>query len=187
MTMDINYVKDNEDHKRKETHLRYRRDSRLRWIYEQYHSGKTVILDDFKYLYRKDPEGCRRLLRSIIDKNYEVHKEEQRQKTEWVTMECISQLEQAVKEAEGRLELKSEMEAMESKLTLESVKESLANVKEMVKVMEQEELIDMMDHLYEVSDLREQYEDELRGWMMILEVTDRYYTPVYQSKLEFYA
>ena len=42
-------------------------DERVSKIYERYHTGKTIILDDLRYLWLKDPEGCKKITRSIIE------------------------------------------------------------------------------------------------------------------------
>lgn len=165
--------------------LRMWGESRARWIYEQYHSGKVVIMDDFEYLGRKDPEGCEKLMRSLLNKNRTVHKDEFRRQKEQEAIDYINHLEQEVTEAEKRMEEAAQDDAKESKQTFENVKESLTHAKEMVQRMEQKELSDMMDHLYKISDLKDQYKDELRGWMMLLEETDRFYVPENLSSSEF--
>lgn len=42
-------------------------DRRAKMIYERYQSGRPIIMDDLKYLYKKDPEGCDTLVKHIID------------------------------------------------------------------------------------------------------------------------
>lgn len=41
-------------------------DERVKMIYERYHAGKTIIMDDLKYLLMKNPEAFEKLARSII-------------------------------------------------------------------------------------------------------------------------
>jgi len=168
-----------------EKNLRTWGESRTRWIYEQYHSGKVVIMDDFEYLGRKDPEGCEKLMKSLLNKKHPVHKDENRMKKEKEAIDYINQLEREVTEAESRLKIDSSAEVQQSKQRLENVKESLVHAKEMVQLMEQKDLADMMNHLYQIADLKEQYKDELRGWMMLLEETDRFYVPENLTSSEF--
>lgn len=187
MTMSRNYMKKNySTYEANSEQLNHKADPRVKWIYEQYHSGKAVTIDDFRYLRRKDPESCKRLIHSITEEKQQEPKDKERLQKEQVAMECIERLEEAVNQAEIRLDKKRVEHRNDSRQTLESVKESLSNVKEMMLVMNQDELEDMMDHLYEVSELREQYEDEWRGWEMLLKETDRYYTPSIQAKAEYY-
>lgn len=160
-------------------------EAKVSWIYEQYHDGKTLTIDDFKYLCRKDPEGCKRMIHSIIENKRHHMKNDRRIQTEQVAMEYISKLQKEVSLAQARLKQSGNEVKPEGKQTLESVKESLANVKQMILVMDQQDLADMMNHLYEVSELRWQYEDELLGWEMLLEETDRYYMPYQESRAEY--
>lgn len=51
-------------------------DDRVSEIYERYHAGKAIILDDLRYLWLKDPEGCKKLTKSIIESKSEQSKSE---------------------------------------------------------------------------------------------------------------
>ena len=42
-------------------------DRKASMIYERYRTGKTIILDDLRYLLWKDPEGCVKLMKSIVE------------------------------------------------------------------------------------------------------------------------
>lgn len=187
MTISRNYIKkNNSTYEINQEQWSQKADPRVKWIYEQYHSKKAVTLDDFQYLKRKDPESCQRLIRSMIEEKQIEPKNRDRIQREQVAMECIEKLENAVSLTEQKLEQESDRNPVETRQTLESVKESLSNVKDMMLVMDQNELEDMMDHLYEVSSLREQYEDELMGWEMLLEETDRYYSPFNKVLAEYF-
>jgi hypothetical protein len=42
-------------------------DLRVKMIFDRYRSGRSIILDDLQYLWLKDPEGCKKLARNIIE------------------------------------------------------------------------------------------------------------------------
>ncbi|MFA9376083.1 MAG: hypothetical protein ACERKZ_04940 [Lachnotalea sp.] len=44
-------------------------DAREKMIYERYHSGKTIIMDDLKYILLKNPEAFEKLAKSIAFSN----------------------------------------------------------------------------------------------------------------------
>lgn len=50
-------------------HINYNPDNRVKMIYNRYRMGKTIIMDDLKYLWSKDPEGCDKLAKSIVESN----------------------------------------------------------------------------------------------------------------------
>jgi hypothetical protein len=41
-------------------------DDRIKMIYERFHNGRTLIMDDLKYLLEKNPEAFEKLVGSII-------------------------------------------------------------------------------------------------------------------------
>ena len=161
-----------------------RTDPRVHWIYEQFLRGKALTLDDLKYMSKKDIEGCRMIINALIE-NQEIQKNKQRKQVESAAFIHINQIEQAVLLSQERLSHKSSRSKMEPKQTIENVKESLTNVKQMVLVMSWNELQDMMNHLNHVSELQKKYVDELQGWQMFLEETDRYYIPCVKPSADY--
>lgn len=164
--------------------LSQRTDPKVRRIYEQFHRGNVITMDDLRYMSNIDPEGCKIIIQAMMERR-EEQKDEHRKQVESAAIQHINQLERDVLQLQKHLNECCNRRVMNSKETLECVKESLANVKQIVLVMDQDELKDMMNHLNEVSELRKQYEDELLGWEMFLEETDRYYIPYDHSKLEY--
>lgn len=160
-------------------------DYRLHWIYEQYHSGKALTIDDFKYLGKKDPEGCSKLIHSILNTEQEIPKDEERLTKEKVAIECIQKIEDELRIAKQQLDLHNINYESSAGGTYVNVQESLQNVKQMVKIMNEADLAEMMDHLYEITELREQYQDEVLGWERLLEETNRYYAPFVEAKTTF--
>lgn len=46
--------------------LNFHTDERVKMIYERYHSGRTIIMDDLQYLLWKNPEAFEKIARSIL-------------------------------------------------------------------------------------------------------------------------
>ena len=44
-------------------------DKRINMIYDRYQSGKSIIIDDLRYLWLKDPKGFEQLTRNIVEGN----------------------------------------------------------------------------------------------------------------------
>jgi hypothetical protein len=62
--------KENEKSHKRNPYIRenpnFQSDERVNIIYERYHAGKTIIMDDLKYLLLKNPEAFEKIVRSII-------------------------------------------------------------------------------------------------------------------------
>lgn len=188
MTISRNHIRRKRkayDHESNQERPKKTEDYRLHWIYEQYHSGKALTIDDFKYLGKKDPEGCGKLIRSMLNTEQEKTKDEERLKKEKVAIECIQKIEDELRIAKHQLDLHNINYEDGNKGTYVNVQESLENVKQMVKIMNEADLADMMNHLYEITELREQYEDVVLGWERLLEETDRYYSPFVEAKTTY--
>lgn len=164
-------------------------DARMKWIYEHYHNGQLITIDDFKYLYLRDPEGCKRLVDSWIDKNWSDKKDDQRKEEQIHT-------KQADRSREDQLEpvLIQQLEMMNritedllpmAKVEKPSAKDALANIKETVVEMNRTELLEMIQHFYETAKLRRQQHRKFRTWEKYLYATDYNNSPYRKPESEY--
>lgn len=137
-----------------------RLEGKVNQIYERCHKGKTVTIDDFRFLVRQDPEGCEKLIHGVLsDKDV---KKTNPFESENDILEYIQQLEFELELARARLHTIDKKTEEEKKIY--HVQKSLENMKEMFCKMDDSEKMDMMEHLYEVTTLMEQYEQEILEW-----------------------
>lgn len=161
-------------------------DYRTACIYEQYRRGYAMTLDDLKYLSKKDPEGCKRILNKFTGNGREEEIQESTKQKEQSVMDHLKKMEYAVYQTQEKMnQLELTNVSTSAVKTLMEVKESLNHLKNLISLMNQEELGDMMNHLYQTSELRTQYDDELLGWEKYLEETDKYYVPFTGSERDY--
>lgn len=63
-------AKEEKPHIERKSHIRenitYESDERVKMIYERYHTGRAIIMDDLEYLLLKNPEAFEKIARSIL-------------------------------------------------------------------------------------------------------------------------
>jgi hypothetical protein len=138
-------------------------DEKVRLIYERYHAGKTIILDDLKYLWLKDPEGCKRLTKSIIEAKSKQSQETEI-KDEGRKLESTSltiKKPDAMDDQINSFDIKSSEETLLS--TFVNIQDMMSSMKLMLDQMSTNELMEMWNHINEALIL-EKIGDKMKCW-----------------------
>lgn len=124
--------------------------NRVKAIYDRYHTGKSIIMDDLQYLWSKDPEGCVKLARSIIDSKIDKGLEiESGNMISYVdSIKYTESTDEQVNCIDHKTSIDTPMD------TLKNVHEIMASVKLMVEKMSENELLDMLKNLNEELELK---------------------------------
>lgn len=162
MTINRSHLREYQKHFESNRELvEHKTKGKISWIYEQYHNGKAITIDDFRLLNKEDPEGCQKLMSKLLGVQEHTVQEKNQKKSEEEVWDYIHRLEHELKVAKANLHKNGLREYNPSEKKIESVQESILNVKSIIRNMNENEKKDMLDHLYEVSALAKQYEDEV--------------------------
>lgn len=142
-------------------------DSKLQNIYNRYHMGRTIILDDLKYVSAKDPDGCDSLLKSIVfsqtDEEYEKeqseciekeHKEciqEQEEIKEKVIIQDFSEKGNLNKSEDGYVDCMDHEHNPEE--SIDNISNIISSIKSIFGELDEYEKIDMLKNLFHELDL----------------------------------
>lgn len=125
-------------------------DKRVQMIYERYHAGKSIIMDDLQYLWKKDPEGCERLLRSIVEPKADKKIENE--------LDQMGNIKLAEKEAESTSEQSNHLDdGSDTNLPIDKLKkviESMNSIKLVIEKMSDSERMDLMKGFNEALELK---------------------------------
>jgi len=153
-------------------------DKRVKIIYERYKTGKSIIMDDLKYLCLKDPEGCKNLVRSIVESKTVKELE--------IEPDHIISIGSEKKDTENAAEQQSCIEdqsASEIQMdTLAHVIETMISVKSEIKKMSEWELLDMIKNLNEALELKKM-SNTMKYWDDTF--TDKMVMYTYSEEKEF--
>lgn len=121
-------------------------DDRMKMIYQYYHVGKSLTLEDLQYLYQKDPEGCKKLIQRIL--HIETTNE----------LEQKEQVEQSIVKREFVHKNTSEREYKieDDRIDKKDLLQTLELVKEKLEKMSDRELHDMSKNLNDRAALKDQ-------------------------------
>lgn len=161
-------------------------DWKTKMIYDRFRAGRTIIMDDLRYLSMRDPEGCKKLTESII-KTFNNETEPELQETAMDNQQFASidqNGQDTAVENDGSMNFtaidnssldeiqytnESLMDAdqkADSEITTGihgDILDSLVTAKEMLVKMDEKELSDLLDNLNEVMELKK-LNDKIRFW-----------------------
>ncbi len=151
---------------------------RVKRIYDQYSKGKSITIDDLKYLWLNDFEGCTKLVRNFVET-----KNDHGRKTESNDMENVGfekRNTEIAKEQHNHMDSKSDTDNTID--TLKDITEIMKSIKLMRENMSESERMDMSINLFETLELNklaknmQNWDDAFLGKMVM-------YT--YDEKKEF--
>ena len=125
-------------------------DIRVKIIYERYRTGRTIILDDLRYLWLEDPEGCEKLARSIIEPK--TDKGLETEPNIMVSIEYVKESSESTNEQLNHIDYVSSSDIPVD--TLKNAQEIMNSIKLMMEKMSESELKDMLDNLNETLELK---------------------------------
>mgnify|MGYP003294495881 CR=1 FL=1 len=157
--------------------LKTNTEQKVEKIYEAYHYSKTLTLGELYYISYKDPEFYDHIVKVLFNLG-EFEQEKN-------VYQYITDLEDDIEKIERTLTQDTDENAV---ITIQNVKESLTNVKNMLSSMKENEIHELVNNLYKASELRKQCEDEIEGWKIFLNQTVVFYgeLPELKPKKEFY-
>ncbi|MDF2543925.1 MAG: hypothetical protein K0S47_3643 [Herbinix sp.] len=153
-------------------------DKRVKMIYDRYHSGKSIIMDDLQYLWMKDPEGCKKLAKSIVES-----KVDQVRETESNTLMNGVYVEKSIEtgnEKRNYIEYHTTFDTPAD--SLDNIAENITSVKLMLENMSESELLEMMNHLNEAVELKK-LTNKMKYWDD--NFTDKMIQYTYEDMKEF--
>jgi hypothetical protein len=124
-------------------------DIRLKNIYDRYHNGKTMIMDDLKYVCSKDPDGCKILIKNIVESRVNKGKENDSNKMEY-REPVMNNTESIIKQ-----QISSDY-IPDSKTYVNDLKngiEMMSSIKFEIGKMDEKEKMDMLNNLYQTIEL----------------------------------
>lgn len=121
--------------------INHMQDNKVKMIYHRYRMGKTIIMDDLKYLCLRDPEGCDKLAKNIIEPNTDI-----------VLKVNTMNKEKDSTELSNSLAYKSDV--VTSIDTLKNIPEIMTSVKSMIEKMNEKEREDISKNLYDILELK---------------------------------
>ena len=156
-------------------------DQRLTMIYERYHTGKSIILDDLRYLWRKDPEGCSKLTRSILgvmkDKKQEAE----------LTTKVSTRFDDMIVSANEQPKLIGTTTSSENLFHMfDNVQDFLETIKLKLEQMSEQERMDLMNHFNTILE-KQKVAAKMRYWEAELEEKINYYSIETEKKFDMLA
>lgn len=125
-------------------------ENKVKMIYERYRTGKSIIMDDLRYLWLKDPEGCEKIARSIVESKTGKESEAQHNNIETIGY-AMSQKEN-IKDQQYGIEYKSPSDIQN--VSVNSVMDTMFTVKSMMEKMNESDLVDMLKNLNKEYELK---------------------------------
>ncbi len=132
-------------------------DKRAKMIYNQYHNGRSIIIDDLKYLWLKDPEGGYKIARSLVEAKIDKGLEIEPNNKIWYVEENT--------ECKNKQQNYIEYECGDdtSRDIVENVLETIISIKLRIKKMSDKELKDVSENLYKGLELKQQI-NIIKNW-----------------------
>lgn len=137
-------------------HSNEKSDKKLQKIYERYHNGKTIIMDDLKYLCLKDPEGCNILIKNIIEPNIINSNKIESNMDSRIGDVNNTGLKSAVKNLEEskKQQLNNDSALIDdTEYRIKNSLEIMSSIKLEIEKMNELEKMDMLNHLYKTIEL----------------------------------
>lgn len=153
-------------------------DRRVQMIYERYSTGKTIIMDDLYYLWSKDPEGCDKLARSIVDTKIDKHMEGK--PNNLVNVAYVDRSIKSTKEQENHIDYVSSPDAPVD--NFKQIQDTMKSVKLIIERMNESERMDMLKNLNESFPLTE-LANNMKYWDD--SYTDKMVMYTYKEEKEF--
>ena len=154
-------------------------DKRVQMIYDRYRTGKSIILDDLRYLFLRDPEGCKKLAKSIIEaKN---GKEQESEPGNVVSIGYKKINSEKANEQRNYIENIS-INSDTSNDSIHNVLITMSSVKSLIENMSENELMDMMNNLNEAIELKK-LASQMKYWED--EFIDKMVAYTYEEEKEF--
>lgn len=158
-------------------------DSKVRWIYEQYRSGKAITIDDMRYVLSKDPVGGEKVLDDITRLTDDQTRSDNRGlRTTRLHSYCKLKAEQIYHPSE--IYCNNEQFFIDQGYT-ECISKAFDHIRQTILVMDKVELEDMMENLYESEALTDEYQEEYREWQKYNDETERYFNAYDQVITEY--
>jgi len=151
-------------------------DERVRMIYERFHTGRTLIMDDLKYLLMKNPEAFEKLAKSLV-------RPKSKEGFDFTSIE-VENKDYAGKNADGTVPEGSCIDyTVHEEVPVEApvdINALMASVKSVIENMSDEELKNMSRNVYDplellkrIAVLRQLEEKPLEEKMMNNYLTDK--------------
>lgn len=134
-------------------------DKRLTMIYDRYHTGKSIIIDDLKYVCLKDPDGCNHIVKNIVESNPENNQVIEPKKVE-NTEYSVNSKDSSKKHEDYPdclINIDTQIEELKKGL------EIMSSLKSVIDKMDDSEKIDMLANLYEALELKK-LNHEIKYW-----------------------
>lgn len=116
-------------------------DQKVKMIYERFHNGKSLIMDDLKYLLKKDPEGFERLTESILKPFIGFEKETNIE----ITIQSL------LKNQQNRIN--DSIDFHEPAASSNNIQQAINIMKTIIKKMSEPERMELISNLNEASEL----------------------------------
>jgi hypothetical protein len=137
-------------------------DMRIKMIYNRFRNGKSITLDDIKYLWLKDLEGFEKLGRNILEIKIEKERENEldnkqdfEQDMKLISMDSAGYEKINIENTE---EYEDNLDSLEdSDISIFSVKnviEAITSLKSLIGKMSENELLDMLKNLNEAQEMK---------------------------------
>ena len=130
--------------------INHQSDKRVKMIYDRYRTGKSIIMDDLKYLWLKDPEGCEKIARSIVEG--QTVKEPENKPNYLISIENGKKIVENTNDQQDYMDYKSGLETPID--TLKNVLDTITKVKLMIDNMSEKERMDILRNLNETPELQ---------------------------------
>ncbi|MDF2587189.1 MAG: hypothetical protein K0S41_1030 [Anaerocolumna sp.] len=137
-------------------HSNEKPDKKLQKIYERYHNGKTIIMDDLKYLCLKDPEGCNILIKNIIEPNIINSNKIESNMDSKIGDVNNTGLKSTVKNQEESKKQQFNNDSAlidDTEYRIKNSLEIMSSIKLEIEKMNELEKMDMLNHLYKTIEL----------------------------------
>jgi hypothetical protein len=163
-------------------------DRRLTMIYDRYHTGKSIIIDDLKYVCLKDPDGCNHIVKNIVESDSENKQviESNLENKQVKEPKKVEKLEYAVNKNESSIKLldyPDRENSIDTQITeLKKGLEIMSSLKSVIDKMDDSEKIDMLANLYEALELKK-LNQEIKFWNDT--IADRISMYTYSEEKEF--
>jgi hypothetical protein len=166
-------------------------DEKVRMIYERYHEGKTIILDDLRYLWLKDPEGCKKLTKSIIEAKSKQSKAEEPEKEQelnnLIDIGTFSKKTEEIIEQHNYIDVIAGYDVSpNSQLPQVNIQDILSSMKLVLETMSESDLMEMWNHINEALVL-EKIGDKMKHWNEAVESKIMMYSYEVEKKFNMLA
>lgn len=139
--------------------INHQMDKKIQMIYDRYRTGKSITIDDLQYLWLKDPEGCEKLARSIVESK--IGKELEIEPNNMVSNVNMKKNKESTNEHQNYIDYISSPDTPLD--ALKSVRETMISVKLTIEKMSERERMDMLNDFYDALELKK-VTDIMKYW-----------------------